>query len=61
MGYNRKAYDVLAAIEANEAGGVIVGEIKRSNKDLTIAPYDDRDCNAKTHAENPAASGSTLT
>jgi Effector protein len=54
--YNQRVYTVFDSIMANPAGAGIVSLIRRTEPDLTFVPYDDNDCDATTHAENPADS-----
>lgn len=50
--YRQATTKLVAAIEANPAGKVIVSGIRNADRNLTIIDYADPECNAKTHAED---------
>jgi hypothetical protein len=52
--YNQQVFAVFTSIAMNPAGMQIVALIRAAKPDLTFVPYDDRDCDARTHPENPA-------
>jgi hypothetical protein len=53
--YRDETSQLLASIEANSVGQVIISSIRRSGKDLTIQPYLDQDCDARTTGNDPRA------
>lgn len=54
--YNQTVYGVFAAVEGNQVGRAIISRIRNSKRELTIAPYTEGGCNAKTRAEDAKAS-----